>query len=89
MRVRFRHSSQAQNLHRGCLRVAIEDRVDVLHDVRAHVEEIPLVLNPQLIGRYSLSLKFEILADLFSTDYDAAMAWSIVSPEEGGAGRAA
>ena len=33
------------HLHRRRLRVAVEDRVDVLHDVGAHIEEVPLVLD--------------------------------------------
>lgn len=34
-----------QYLHGGGLRVAEEDRVDVLHDVGADVEEVPFVLD--------------------------------------------
>jgi hypothetical protein len=38
-------SDKSEHLHRRRIRVAIEDRVDVLHDVGAHVEEVPLVLD--------------------------------------------
>jgi hypothetical protein len=38
-------SRHPERLQRSGLRVAVEHRIDVLHDVRAHVEEVPLVLD--------------------------------------------
>jgi hypothetical protein len=32
-----------EHLHRGGLRITVEDRIDMLHDVGAHVEKAPLV----------------------------------------------
>lgn len=36
---------EPEHFHRRRLRITVEDRVDMLHDVSAHVEEVPLVLN--------------------------------------------
>jgi hypothetical protein len=38
-------SVYAQRLHRCRQRIAIEDRVNALHDVGGHIKEMPLVLN--------------------------------------------
>ena len=36
---------EPEHLHRRCLRITVEDRIDMLHDVGAHVEKVPLVLD--------------------------------------------
>ena len=56
---RARGSRQAQHLHRRGLRIAIEHRVDVFHDIGADIEEAPLVLDWN-----QRALRSVVLADL-------------------------